>query len=313
MRGDKTAGRRGVMGARSEAAAGEARGGSLGLLMGLAGVAVFSLTLPATRLAVLELDPWLVAFGRMSLGGLAAVAYLLWVRAPWPGRADLPWLAAASAGVVLGFPLFSTLAMQTVDASHGGVVLAVLPLCTALAAALLARERPSPAFWLVAVAGAGLVLAFALLRGKGALAAGDLHLVLACLGGALGYATGGALARRMNGLAVIAWALVLALPFLLLAAPFWLPATVPPVSISAWLCFLYVALGSQFLGFWFWYGGLARGGIARVGQVQLLQPFLTLAASAALLGEHLDAVTWGFAGATIALVWLGRRCRVAGG
>ncbi|MDX6749851.1 DMT family transporter [Geminicoccaceae bacterium 1502E] len=298
------------MSTRMRAAALEAGRQRLGLLMGLAGVATFSLTLPATRLAVQELDVWFVAFGRMSLGAVAALIYLVAVRAPLPDRRSLPWLAATSLGVVLGFPLFSTLAMQSVDASHGGVVLAVLPLCTAAAAALLARERPSPAFWLVASAGGLLVLLFALLRGQGMPAAGDLHLVMACIGGALGYATGGALARHMPGLAVIAWALLMALPFLLLAAPLWVPPELPSASAVAWVCFLYVALGSQFVGFWFWYHGLAEGGIAKVSQLQLLQPFLTLAASGFLLHEELDEVTWAFAAATIGLVWLARRCRI---
>jgi drug/metabolite transporter (DMT)-like permease len=279
------------------------------MLLGFVGVAVFSVTLPATRLAVLALDPWLVAFGRMLLAAIAgAVTLLLW-RAPLPDRVTLARLLVVAAGVVLGFPLFSTLAMARVDASHGGVILAVLPLCTALAAAWRAGERPSVAFWAAALAGAGLVLAFALLRGAGAPQRADLYLVLACVLAAVGYAEGAVLARRMPGLQVIAWALVLSLPLVLpiclLLAPR-LPAAAGP---AAWAAFLYVALGSQVLGFFFWYRGLALGGIARVGQVQLLQTFLTLGASALLLGERLDATTLIFAAGTVLCVWAARRAR----
>lgn len=278
--------------------------------MGLLGVLVFSLTLPVTRLAVLELDPGFVAFGRMALAGLAAGAMLLLTRTTLPARRDLPALLAVAAGVVFGFPYFSTLAMREVDASHGAVVLAVLPLATAAAGALLAGERPSSRFWLAAVAGALLVLAFALLRSRGRPEPADAYLLLACALAAFGYAAGGALARRMPGLHVVAWALVLSLPLSTALTAARLPAVDTSASPAAWLAFLYVALMSQFLGFYFWYTGLARGGIARVGQVQLLQPFLTLLASALLLGERLDPTTLLFAAATVAVVWAARRAPV---
>jgi drug/metabolite transporter (DMT)-like permease len=279
------------------------------MALGLLGVAVFSLTLPATRRAAFELDPWVLAFGRMALAGIVAAIGLALSRARPPDRSTWLRLALVALGVVLGFPLFSKLAMTEVDASHGGVVLAVLPLCTAVAAAVLAKERPSPAFWLWACAGAAVVLAFALLRGKGGLALADLHLALACVLAALGYAQGALLARRMPGLAVIAWALVLSLPLVLPACLALLPRVAWSASPTAWGCFAYVALGSQLLGFLFWYRGLAIGGITRVGQVQLLQPFMTLAAAALLLGERLDTATVLFAVVTVLCVWAGRRAR----
>jgi len=281
-----------------------------GLVMGLVGVAIFSLTLPVTRLAVAEIDAAFVAFGRMALAGLAAGLLLLATRAPLPRRAELGGLLAVAGGVVFGFPLFSTLAMREVDASHGGVVLAVLPLATTAAAALLAGERPSPRFWLAAVAGAALVLIFAVSRSRGDAAVADLYLLLACALAAVGYAAGGRLARSMRGLHVIAWALVLSLPLSTALAAWRLPA-LTPASPAAWLAFVYVALASQFLGFYFWYGGLARGGIAKVGQVQLVQTFLTLAASAWLLGERVDPPTWLFAAATVGAVWAARGAPVA--
>lgn len=281
----------------------------VGYLLGFAGVAVFSVTLPATRLAVQQLDPWVVAFGRMLLAGAAAAVTLILMRQRLPDRATLWRLAVVAIGVVFGFPLFSTLAMRTVDASHGGVVLAVLPLCTALAAALRGGERPRPLFWLWAVLGALLVLAFALLRGDGRLVAADGYLVLAGLLAAIGYAEGALLARRMPGLVVIGWALVLAQPVVIPICLGLLPRVSWDAGTAPWLGFLYVAFASQFLGFYFWYKGLALGGIARIGQVQLLQTFLTLAASSVLLGEVLDTSTLLFALATVLCVWAGRRAR----
>lgn len=281
-----------------------------GLLLGLVGVAMFSLTLPATRIAVLALDPWLVAFGRMLVAAGVAGAYLLAVRAPWPARADLGRLAAVAAGVVLGFPLLTTLALRHVDAAHGAVVLAILPLATSVAGAVVARERPSAAFWAWAVLGAAIVAAFTLRGGTGGVASADLLLALACALAAMGYAVGGVLARRMAGLRVIAWALVLSLPIVLPVTLALLPRAELQAGPAPWLAFLYVALGSQFLGFLFWYKGLALAGVARVSQVQLLQPFLTIAASAVLLDERITGATLGFAAAALAVVVLGRRSRV---
>ena len=296
--------------APAEAGGSLGREGRLGLLLGFLGVVVFSLSLPVTRRAVQEIDATFVAFGRMALAGVAAVILLALRRAPFPTRRDLPPLATVAGGVVLGFPLFSTLAMREVDASHGGVVLAILPLATAAAGALLAGERPTGRFWAAAGAGALLVLAFALWRSRGAPGRADLYLLLACAFCAAGYAAGGQLARRTPGLLVIAWALVLTLPVSLTVAALRWPTVDPSASAVAWLAFLYIALMSQLFGFYFWYGGLARGGIARVGQVQLLQTFLTLVASRVLLGERIDPVAWLFAAGAVAAVWAARRAPV---
>jgi len=282
----------------------------LGLLLGFLGVVIFSLSLPMTRVAVQELSPVFVTFGRVALAGLAAVPTLLVMRAPLPRRRDLLPLAAVVGGVVLGFPLFMAFAMRTTDASHGGVVMAVLPLFTAVAAARLGGERPRPTFWACAALGSAAVLAFALISSHVGLEAGYILLLVASACAALGYAAGAVMARTMPGLAVIAWALVLSLPVAALVS--WLDRPADPAAVTAWAwgAFVYVALASQFLGFLFWYKGLALGGIARVGQVQLLQTFLTLGFSAALLGERLDLLTVGFAVLTVALVWLGRQARV---
>jgi drug/metabolite transporter (DMT)-like permease len=282
----------------------------LSLLLGFIGVVVFSLTLPVTRRAVMELPAEFVGFGRIALAGLASVPTLVLLRAPLPRRQELPIFAMVIGGVVFGFPVLTTLALQHVHASHGAVVLGVLPLLTAAAAAIIGGERPRPAFWFYALLGGLTVMAFALLRSQGGLAAADFLLLIACGLSAMGYAAGAVLARSMPGIAVIAWALVVSMPLAALIAALHLPALPAAVSWTAWSAFLYVALGSQFLGFLFWYKGLAMGGIARVGQIQLLQTFLTLAFSALLLGEDLDLLTWFFAALTVAIVWLGRKARV---
>jgi drug/metabolite transporter (DMT)-like permease len=282
-----------------------------GLLLGLLGVGAFALTLPATRLALAEMPVWTVGFGRGALAGLAAGLVLLALRAPLPRRRDLPALALTSLGVVFGFPLLTTWAMQSVPAAHGGVVIGILPLATALAAALVAGERPSLGFWASALVGSVVVVAFALYDapgGTGGLSTGDLALLAAVVAAGLGYAQGARLARHLPGWAVIGWALVLSLPAMLPAAAFaWAVAPDLSAGPAAWGGFLYVALISQFAGFFAWYRGLALGGVARVGQLQLLQPFLTLIAAAALLGEPIAPATVGFALLVVALVALGRR------
>ena len=282
----------------------------LGLLLGLLGVAIFSLTLPATRRAVQELAPSVVGLGRAlpaALLGLITIA----AYGRLPSRQQVPAVLVCAAGVVFGFPLLSAWAMRTVDASHGGVVLAVLPLLTAIAGVALAGERPSPRFWLWAALGSGSVVTFALARSHGSIAVGDLYLLVAAALAAIGYGVGGRLAQSAPGLLVIAWALLVSLPALTIVGWWLWPMVNWQASWTAWACFAYVAVMSQFLGFFFWYRGLALGGVARVGQVQLLQTFLTLAAGAMLLGERIDALTIGFACLTLLFVWLARRERIA--
>ena len=282
----------------------------LGLLLGFVGVSMFAATLPATRIAVGALAPEVVGLGRTLPAAALAALYLLVRGAARPTVRQLRLLAITALGVVFGFPLLTALAMREVDATHGGVVLAILPLTTAAFGAWLGRERPSPAFWLLAALGAACVAAFAILKGAGTVTAGDLYLAGAALAGGLGYAMGGTLAREMPGLDVIAWALVLSVPALIPIGAWLWPRVDWTAGTEPWLAFAYVAVGSQFLGFYFWYGGLALGGIARVSQLQLLQTFLTLGLAAALLGEKLDGQALAFAAATVALVWFGRRARV---
>ncbi|HLB80833.1 MAG TPA: DMT family transporter [Dongiaceae bacterium] len=283
-----------------------------GLVLGTVAVAVWSVTLPATRAAVAALEPVFVGLGRGVVAGCLAALYLALARQRRPTLREIGSLVIVAAGVVVGFPLLSALAMREVDAGHGGVMLGVLPLATALCGAASSRERPRAAFWVAAVAGSVLVMAFSLIAGAGRFRIGDVALIGAVACAAVGYAEGARLAKSLGGLQVISWALVIATPFLLvpavLAAPPGLRA--PP---SAWAGFAYVSLMSQFLGFLPWYRGMTLGGIARVSQVQLLQPFLTLLAASLLLAEAMDAITIAFAIAVLLVVALGSRATISHG
>ena len=284
-----------------------ARDRRVGLAWGFVGVAAFSVTLPATRAAVAHLDPVFVGLGRAVVAALLAACVLAWTRSPWPTRRQWRDLAVVAFGVVVGFPLLSAYAMRQVPASHGAVLTGLLPLATAAAAAWLAHERPSPRFWWWATFGSVVVAAYALWRGGGAPHFADLLLVGAVAAAAIGYAKGATLSRTLAGWQVISWALVLSAPFLVV--PTWLAADARTASApwTAWAGFAYVAAVSMYLGFFAWYRGLAQGGIAAVGQVQLLQPFLTIVASALLLGEALDPLTFVAAGLVIVSIALGRR------
>lgn len=287
---------------------------SRGMLLGFIGVAIFSLTLPFTRLAVAGLDPVFVAMGRAVAAAVLALCWLRWKRAPLPARAQLPTLLAVTIGCVIGFPLLTSIAMRTLPASHGAVLVGILPLATALFAALRGHERPSAGFWCMAAAGSALVVGFALRQSGAGLHAADLAVFAAVALAAMGYAEGGRLSQTMGGEQVIGWALVLSLP---LAAPAtaWLLwrdwNSIAAAPASAWLGFSYVSVFSMFIGFFFWYRGMALGGVARVGQVQLAQPGLSLVAAAVVLNEtlHIEHILFTFA--VIAVVGAGKRMKVA--
>lgn len=283
-----------------------------GYLLGAVGVLVFGTTIPMTRMAVAELDPWLVTLGRGLVAALLAAITLLVARSRVPPAAEWPRFAIYALAAVLAFPLLLGFAMQHAPASHGGIVLGATPLLTALVSVAMAGERPSPAFWLTGLAGMATVVAYTLLSGAGA--AGfhwaDILLALTAIAGAVNYAFGGELSRRRSGWEVICWALVLSAPFLGLA--FWWIA--PPINWSAspaaWAGFAFVSLFSMFLGFFAWNKGLALGGIAKVAQMQLVQPFVALAGAALLLGERIGTLELAFATLVVAIVALGRRTQV---
>ena len=284
---------------------------SRGWLYGWLGMLGFSITLPATRVAVTYLDPNLVALGRALVAAALAALVLYWCRAPWPDRRQWQGLLVVALGVVLGFPLLSAWAMRELSAAHGAVVMGVLPLATALAAALRAGERPSLGFWISGVVGSALVIIFAVHQGAGSLHIADLALLAAVVAAALGYAEGGRLARQMGGWQVICWALLLVAPITLVPVAISIRTHGVEAPLEAWLSFAYVSLISQFLGFFAWYQGLALAGVARVGQLQLLMPFFTLLASALLLAETITLTTLGFALAVLISVVIARRMPVA--
>jgi drug/metabolite transporter (DMT)-like permease len=287
-----------------------------GLWLGVLGVTIFALTLPMTRLAVgtpeaPQMSGVFIALGRAVVAAVLSAGFLAITRAPMPRREDWLPLAITSAGVVFGFPLFTSVAMRYVEAVHASVIVGVLPLATAAVGAWLHRQRPSWGFWVCAALGSTLVVGFALLRsGSGGLAIhpadGLLLAAMACA--AVGYGYGARLSQRMRAEHVICWALVIALPITLPAALLARPQGA--IASSAWWGFAYVAVFSMWLGFFAWYRGLALGGTVRVSQVQLIQPFLGMLFAVPLLGESLDAVTLGFAVAVIATVFIGKKMPV---
>ena len=289
-----------------------------GLWLGLLGIVIFSVTLPMTRLAVgtpdaPQMSGVFIAVGRAAVAGALSALFLLATRAPFPQRRQWTPLAITAAGVVFGFPLFTSMAMRYVEAVHASVIVGVLPLATAAVGALLHRQRPSAGFWWCATLGSALVVMFAMLRsgsaGGLAIDFADALLLVAMLCAAVGYGYGARLSQQMRAEHVICWALVLSLPLTLPLAFFSLPAA--PLQASAWWGFAYLAVFSMWLGFFAWYRGLALGGTVRVSQVQLIQPFLSMLFAVPLLGERLDALTMGFALAVIATVFIGKKMPVS--
>lgn len=288
-----------------------------GFGLALVGVVIFSVTLPVTRLAVgTPEDPQLpglfVALARAVVAATFSALYLLIVRAPWPQPAQWPALIIISLGVVLGFPVCTSIALQYVEAVHASAILGVLPLATAAMAALLHRQRPSLGFWICAVLGSVLVVVYAYLRappGHLGLQAADLLLLIAVLSASMGYTWGARLSGHMPPEHVICWALVVALPLTLPGS--WLTLPSHPIRPGAWVGLVYLAVFSMWVGFFFWYRGLALGGTVRVSQVQLLQPFFSMFFAVVLVGERLDGLTLGFAAAVLVTIALGRKMSVS--
>ncbi|HEY9627393.1 MAG TPA: DMT family transporter [Coleofasciculaceae cyanobacterium] len=284
---------------------------TLGLAYGFWGVLVFSLTLPATRLAVAELDSTFVGLGRAIVASILAALLLKITRQPLPAQRHLPSLAVVAAGGIIGFPLLSAWAMRSLPASHGAIILGILPLATSLAGAFRAGDRPSAAFWLCSSLGSAIVVGFTVVSGGGTIHLADLALLGAVAAAALGYAEGGRLSREMGGWQVICWALVLSAPVLAVPVAIVVSQQGLHASGSAWLGFGYVSLFSMFLGFFAWHHGLAIGGVARVSQMQLLQPFLTIFASALFLQERITGLTIVTALAVVGVVALGKKAPIA--
>ncbi|WP_018152032.1 DMT family transporter [Leeia oryzae] len=282
-----------------------------GMAWGLLGVVGFAGSFPSAKFAVMTLDPWFIALGRAVVAGGLSALLLLWFKATPPkGRAQWRDLAFAVAGVVVGFPVLSTLSLKHIPVAYASIVSGALPLMTAVVASVFAGERHRPAFWLWSLLGCALVVGFAVWRSLGIQATVSDHIgfvlifsaVIVC---AFGYVAGARLARAVGSWQSICWSLVVSAPFLLV--PVWLFRPTHDIPLHSWLGFGYQSLISMFLGFFAWYRGLALGGIARVGQVQLLQPFISLLLAAWLLGEVISVWMWFVAVGVVACVWMGRR------
>ncbi|MGW0423588.1 DMT family transporter [Streptomyces sp. NPDC003015] len=282
---------------------------TFGTLQAALGVAAFSLTFPATAWGLEGFGPWSLVAVRSVLAALVGAGCLLALRVRMPSRRDWPGLAVVAAGVVVGFPLLTTLALQTSTTAHAAVVVGLLPLTTALFSALRMGTRPSRTFWTAALAGAAAVVAFTVQQSGGALTAADLYLFAALLVCAAGYTEGGRLARTMPGWQVIAWALVLCLPIGVPAAVLALSYEAVHLTAHSVAGLLWVAAGSQFLGLVVWYRGMAAIGIPRASQLQLAQPLLTLVWSVLLLGEHLTVAAPLTAAAVLVCIAVTQRAR----
>ncbi|NBF15501.1 EamA family transporter [Pseudomonas sp. Fl4BN2] len=273
-----------------------------GWLNGFIGVVIFSGSLPATKVAVLEFDPIFLTLARATIAGAIALCVLLLLKAKRPQRSQLLSLLIVAIGVVVGFPLLTALALQHVTSAHSIVFLGLLPLATAAFGVLRGGERPRPAFWLFSILGSALVVTFALSQGLTASATGDILMFLAVIICGLGYAEGAKLSRTLGGWQVICWALVLSLPVMASLAVYCAPSSFANINPPAWLGLAYVSLFSMLIGFVFWYRGLSQGGIAAVGQLQLLQPFFGLALAATLLHETVSIGMFAVTGAVILCV-----------
>ena len=282
---------------------------TLGYLFGMLGVLIFSGTLPMTRLGTETFDPWFLTFSRATIVSIVSAIVFLLLKKRLP-RQHLFSLFMVGVFLVFGFPGFMAVAMTTVPASHGGVVLGILPLVTALFAVILAGERPSLLFWLCGIVGAILVIVFALRDGGWGIETGDFWLLAAGACAGAGYVLSGKLAGHMGGWEVVSWALVLTSPMsAVLTWWTWNPIYLE-ADARAIMALSYVAFGSMYLGFFAWNAGLNLGGIARIGQLQLFQTFLTIGFAAALLGEQITLEMLFFATAVFAVVFVGRKAQV---
>lgn len=271
-----------------------------GWINGAIGMLIFSASLPATRVAVGGFDPLFLTAARGAIAGLLALVLVLAIRGERPRTAEIGSLGLIALGVVIGFPLLTALALRHITSAHSIVYVGLLPLSTAIFGVLRGGERPRLGFWLFSLLGSAVVVGYALSGSGGEVSlAGDGLMLAAIVVCGLGYAEGGRLSRRLGGFQVIAWALILSLPLMGLLALATRPDSVAMVGAGAWLGLAYVSLFSMLIGFIFWYRGLAQGGIAAVGQLQLLQPFFGLVLAATLLGE---AVSWWMALVTLVVV-----------
>jgi drug/metabolite transporter (DMT)-like permease len=283
----------------------------LGVALGIIGTCLFGATLPATRLAVDFFDPLFVSASRAVVAGLLGIAVLLVTRRRWPSRRMTAELIVAGLCTIVGYPVLIALAMKTVPASHGGVVLGIVPLATVACAAILVRERPTIGFWLASAAGSLLVIWFVMRHNEGTtISHGDLFLLGGVVTAALGYTLSGRLSVQRPGWEVISWQVAMFMPVTAVATWFLWPADIADAPVSAWAGLAYVATVSMYLGFFVFNAAMALAGVARVGQLTLLQPFVIVALSIPVNGEKFAPETVLFAAAVVATVIVGQRMRV---
>jgi len=280
------------------------------MFIGLVGIVIFALTVPMSKLAVEAFSPAFVSFGRATLAGCAGLLYIGWVKAPLPPWKTIKKIFFIIGGIVIGFPFLMTLAMSKGSSSHAGIVLGFMPMMTTIVGVIRFKERPSKGFWVASLIGTALVLIYALIQGAGQLTMMDLLLLLAAIFSAIGYAQGGDLSREMSPKLVISWAVVLSLPFNGLVTFLAFQQEYLQVDINYWYSFLFLGLFSMYIGFFFWYAGLSMGGISRVSQVQLLQPFFTLIFANLFLSEKLTAINFIFAALVVLSILVGKKMLV---
>jgi drug/metabolite transporter (DMT)-like permease len=286
----------------------------LGLALGLIGVFIYGGTLPATRLAVTGLDPLFLTAARATVAGCLGSAVLLVMRRSWPPIALWREIFLAGLCTIVGFPILMALAMASVPASHGGVVLGIVPLATTGAAALVAHERPSRGFWLVSIVGATIVIMFVLQQSEAhTIALGDLYLLGTALAGAFGYALSGRLSMKMPGWEVISWQVAGFLPIASLATFALWPPDFSGVTPAAWAGFVYVSFVSQYLASFVFNPAMVMAGVARIGQLMLLQPFVIVALAVPVNGEPLQLTTLAYALGVVLTVVVGQKMQVQRG
>lgn len=259
-----------------------------GWINGFIGMLIFSGSLPATKAAVLGFDPLFLTAARATIAGLLSLAMLLLYKEKLPTFKQWISLTVVSLGVVVGFPLLTAIALQEITSAHSLVFLALLPLSTAIFAVIRGGEKPRPIFWLFSIIGSLLVMGYAISQGGASSISADLLMIASVIVCGLGYAEGATLTKALGGWQVICWALIVSLPPMLILSFILMPEELATISVSAWIGLGYVSLFSMLIGFIFWYKGLSQGGIAAVGQLQLLQPFFGLGLAAVLLHESVN-------------------------
>ena len=261
----------------------------------------FSGTLVATRVAVADFTPFGITVARVVTAGLLGAAFLILSHASlWPRREHLLPLLIMGLGLAVGYPLFLAMALETVPAVHGAVVTGLAPAATAMIAVIRAGERPPLPFWVACAIGFCAVLYFAYDEGGGHISLADGWLFLGMLSLGIAYVEGGRVSRELGGAVALSWAMIFLSPI----ATVLLIGRMGDISLTAvafesWISLAYLGVVSMFLASVFWYRGLALGGIARIGQINLLLPLAALGWSALFLSEK---ITWTAAGCALVVL-----------